>query len=241
MNTFALIPLLSALISFVFAGMVFRRYRRHRAPQLLLWGVGMVFYGIGGFCEAYNGLVGWSPLIFRLWYLFGAVLVAAWLGQGTVYLLMRKKGAGVLMVILALGSLYAAYRVFTAQLDPAMMTSSLHTGSELSGSAIVSPGVRLLTPFFNIYGTLALVGGALYSAFLFWRKRVLLHRTIGNVLIAFGALLPAFGGTFSRLGIPGALYLTELLGAIVLFIGFMRASTPMKSEQPVAVASQSAG
>jgi len=110
------------------------------------------------------------------------------------------------------------------------MTSSLHTGSELSGSAIVSEGVRTLTPFFNLYGTVTLVGGALYSAFLFWRKRVLLHRVIGNVLIATGAILPAFGGTFSRFGIPGALYITELLGAILLFIGFMRATTPMRAE-----------
>jgi hypothetical protein len=114
-----------------------------------------------------------------------------------------------------------------AELDPALMTSSLHTGSELSGHAIVTSGVRGLTPIFNVYGTLALVGGALYSAWIFWRKRVLLHRTIGNVLIAVGAILPAFGGTFSRFGVSGALYITEFLGAVVLFAGFLRAVTPM--------------
>ena len=63
---------------------------------------------------------------------------------------------------------------------------------------------------------------------MYQRKRVLLHRTIGNVLIAAGALLPAFGGTFSRFGIGGALYLSEFLGAILMFIGFVRAVTPMK-------------
>jgi len=87
-----------------------------------------------------------------------------------------------------------------------------------------------LTPFFNLYGTLALVGGAIYSAFLFFRKRVLLHRVIGNVLIASGAILPAFGGAFSRFGVPGALYISELLGAILLFIGFIRATRPMPVE-----------
>jgi len=45
----------------------------------------------------------------------------------------------------------------------------------------------------NIYGTLALVGGAIYSAYIFWRKRVLFHRMIGNILIAAGALAPAMG------------------------------------------------
>ena len=43
-------------------------------------------------------------------------------------------------------------------------------------------------------------------------------------------MLPAFGGLFSRVGIGGALYVSEFLGAIVMFIGFMRAVTPMKSE-----------
>jgi hypothetical protein len=227
-NTF--LPFLSSIISFIFAILVFKRYLARKGTHLILWGIGMVFYGIGGFCEAYYGAFGWNPQIFRLWYLFGAVLVAAWLGQGTVYLLANRKLANVLMVLLALGSLYGLVRVFTTSLDPSLMTVSMHTGSELSGHAITTPGVRILTPFFNLYGTVTLVGGAAWSAWVFWRKRILLHRTIGNILIAVGAMLPAFGGTFSRFGLPGALYLGELLGTVLMFIGFMRATTPMKEE-----------
>ncbi|NOZ28909.1 MAG: hypothetical protein GXP39_12780 [Chloroflexi bacterium] len=224
---YTLLPFISSIVSFVFAFFVLKRYLVRRGPHLLLWGIGMVFYGIGGFCEAYYGAFGWNPLIFRLWYLFGAVLVAAWLGQGTVYLLVDRKWANRLMVLLVLGSLYGMIRVFGAELDPSLMTGGVHTGSELSGRAIVTPGVRTLTPFFNLYGTVALVGGAAWSAWIFWRKRILLHRTIGNILIAIGAILPAFGGTFSRLGISGALYVSELLGAVLMFIGFLRAITPM--------------
>lgn len=231
MNPMAFIPLTSSLVSIIFSAFVFRRYLEKHHAHNLLWSIGMLFYAIGGACEAWYGFFGWNPLVFRLWYLFGALLVAAWLGQGTVYLLAGKRLANILMIVLALGSLYGAYRIFTAQLDPAGMISSLHTGSELSGGAIQTPGVRMLTPFFNLYGTLALVGGALYSAFLFFRKRVLLHRVIGNVLIASGAILPAFGGAFSRFGIPGALYISELLGAIILFIGFLRATSPMPAEK----------
>jgi hypothetical protein len=184
-------------------------------------------YGLGGFCEAYTGAFGWSPTIFRLWYLFGAILVAAWLGQGTVYLLFRPKVAHSLMVLVVIASAYGAVRVFTAQLDPALLTTSVHTGAELSGHAITSPGVRILTPFFNLYGTIALVGGAVWSAFVFFRKRILLHRTIGSLLIAGGAILPAFGGTFSRMGLPNALYIGELLGVILIFLGYLRAVHPM--------------
>lgn len=226
-----LVPFLSSAISFIFAFVVALRYFKKKSPHLLLWGIGMVFYGIGGFCEGYYGALGWNPLIFRLWYLFGAVLVAAWLGQGTVYLLMKRRTANIIMVILALGSIYGAFKVFTAELDPSLLTTSVHTGSELSGNAIITPGVRGLTPIFNSFGTIFLVGGAAWSAWIFYRKRVLLHRVIGNVLIASGALLPAFGGLFSRMGIPAVLYLGEFFGAILLFAGFLRATTPMKETE----------
>ncbi len=228
-NTF--LPFVASAISFVFAFILFKRYRKKPSNHVLLWGIGMIFYGIGGFCEGFFGAFGWNPLIYRLWYLFGAILVAAWLGQGTVYLLARKSWAHTLMVILFLGSLYGVYKVFTAQLDPTLLTTSVHTGSELSGHAIITPGVRSLTPIFNLYGTVTLVGGAVYSAWIFFRKRVLLHRTIGNILIAVGAIAPAFGGAFSRMGVPAALYIGELLGALLMFIGFQRATTPMKERE----------
>jgi hypothetical protein len=225
LNSF--LPFVSCIVSFVFAFFVFRRYLVRRGMHLLLWGIGMLFYAIGGFCEAAYVVAGWHPLIFRLWYLFGAILVAAWLGQGTVYLLARRRLAHALMIVLGLASLFAAIQVFNAQLDPTQMAA----GSELSGQVIVSPGVRVLTPFFNIYGTLTLVGGAIWSAITFWRKHILLHRVIGNVFIAVGAILPAFGGTFSSFGISGSLYWSELLGAVLMFIGFLRATTPMAAEK----------
>jgi len=225
MNT--LLPFASSVISFVFAFLVLKRYLARRGLHLLLWGIGMVFYGLGGFCEGYYGAFGWNAVIFRLWYLFGAILVAAWLGQGTVYLLAKRKWAHGLMVVLALGSVYGLIRVFGAELDPNLMTTS-----EMSGHAIVTPGVRKLTPFFNVYGTVTLVGGAAWSAWVFWRKRVLLHRTIGNIFIAVGAILPAFGGRVSRMGLSGALYVSELLGAVLMFIGFIRAITPMGNAGP---------
>lgn len=213
------LPLTSSLITFVFAYYVLSRWATRRRNHLLFWGIGLIFYGIGGAMEAYYGLIGWHPLVFRLWYLFGAVLVAAWLGQGTVFLLAKRKVAWTLFTLLALGSLYAVFKVFTAELDPSQMI-----GHELSGHAIVSGGVRVLTPFFNLYGLVMLVGGAAYSAWLFWRKRVLLNRVTGNILIALGALAPGFGGAFQRAGIPLALYLGELIGAVLMFIGFLYAT-----------------
>jgi len=231
MSLTSLMPFVSVSIMFIFALLVFRRYAVRRGLHLLLWGIGLVMYGLGSFAEAYHAVAGFSDLVFRLWYLFGAMLVAAWLGQGTVYLLVHRQIAGVrlahiLMAVLLLGSLYGAFKVFGAQLD-----SSLMPGQSLSGHAIVTPGVRILTPFFNMYGTVMLVGGAIYSAFVFWRRRILPHRMVGNILIAVGALAPAVAGTLSRIGLTEFLYLGELLGATLMFIGFLQATVEATEPQ----------
>lgn len=215
------LPFISATVSLAFAVVVFTRWLHARAhAHLLLWTIGILMYSLGGYCEGWNGTLGWNPLVFRLWYLFGAMLVAAWLGQGTVYLLAKRPVAHVTLAILAIASIYGAFRVFGAELAPAQQ------GQELTGRLIVSGGVRVLTPFFNIYGTLTLVGGAAWSAWIFFRKGVLRNRAVGNVLIAVGALMPAFGGTFSRFGIPNALYISEFLGAVIMFVGFLTAVKP---------------
>ncbi len=223
MVTIQWLPFLSSAVTFLFAALVFRRYLIRRGMHLLIWGIGLTMYGLGTINEAYYSAFGWHPLVFRLWYFFGAMMAAAWLGQGTVYLLARRAWADRLLVLLILGSIFGLIRIFGAELDPSLMPAG-----ELSGRAITSPGVRVLTPFFNIYGTVTLVGGAIYSAWLFWRKRILPHRVIGNILIAVGAMAPAFSGLLSRMGFSGYLYIGELFGAILMFLGFLRATTPVE-------------
>ena len=47
----------------------------------------------------------------------------------------------------------------------------------------------------------------------------------GNILIAAGALSPALGGTFLRTGLVDFLYLSELIGATLMFFGFILATS----------------
>jgi hypothetical protein len=93
--------------------------------------------------------------------------------------------------------------------------------------------VRFFSPAMNTWGTLLLVGGAIYSARLFRRKQIMRNRMVGNWYIALGGLLPALGGVFIRLGDPSFKYLGEMVGAILIFVGFLLATnTPPSSEQP---------
>jgi len=210
-----LVPLASAIVSFVFALVVLDQFFARRKPYQLVWTVGLFMYSISTGTEFWTGMWGLNDTVYRLWYLFGAIFVAAYLGMGTLYLLTPRRIAHIIMVILLAASFYATFRVFTASID----LSNLHV---LSGIAMPQ-GVRLMTPLFNTFGTIALVGGAIYSAWVFWRRRIMPHRVISNILIAVGAILPAVGGTHMRLG--GGLqlfYIFELLGIIIIFIGFLR-------------------
>ena len=210
-----IIPLMSSIIALIFAIIVLDQFFAKRKPYQLVWAIGLFMYFISTGAEFWAGAWGLNQAIYRLWYLFGAIFVAAYLGMGTLYLLISRRTAHIIMVILLVVSVYAVFRVFTASID----LSSLQT---LSGRAMPT-GVRLMTPFLNSFGTIALVGGAIYSAWVFWRRRIMPHRVVSNILIAVGAILPAFGGTLMRLTDSlTAFYLLELLGLIIIFTGFLR-------------------
>jgi len=163
-------------------------------------------------------VVGHVDVLYRLWYLIGAVLVAAYLGQGTLYLLMKRRHAHIIMAILGLFTLYSVVRIFTAHIDISGLTV-------LTGRDVIPKDIRFgVTPLVNAFGTFALVGGALWSAWIFWRKRILPHRVVSNILIALGALLPAAAGIHiaTPSGDLNLFFIMELLGVFIMFIGFLR-------------------
>ncbi len=213
----AYVPLVTCIVSFIFAITVLDQYFARRKPYQLLWSVGLFMYCISTFTEFWWNIYGHVDIMYRLWYLIGAILVAAYLGQGTIYLLMRRRNAYITMVALGVATVYAAVRVFTVNIDITGLT-------KLTGVGVMPTDVRaIITPLFNTFGTVALVGGAIYSAFIFWRKRILPHRVVANILIAFGALLPAAGGIHISTGGNLNLFFTlELVGVIIMFLGFLR-------------------
>ena len=125
MSLSTLLPLASTIMAAVFAISLLRRYARRRGKHLLIWGIAMIMYGLGTFAEFYLSLA-WSALIFRLWYLCGAMLVAAWLGQGTIHLLVRKPHvADILLAVLTLTSVMAAIHLFATPLNENLFNASL--------------------------------------------------------------------------------------------------------------------
>ena len=210
------LPVVTTLFSLAFSAALLRRYlTKGRGPHLLVWSLGVLVYGVGTFTEAFTSLFGWREGIFRAWYISGALLGGAPLAQGTVYLLLRRKTANVLTVCLATVVLVASAFVLASPVNP-----TLAEAHRLSGKVLAWPWVRAFSPFINTYALIFLVGGAVFSAVRFSRRKETHHRFVGNVLIAIGALLPGIGGAFTRFGYVEVLYITELVGLTLIYSGY---------------------
>jgi hypothetical protein len=96
----------------------------------------------------------------------------------------------------------------------------------LTGRVFEWTWVRRFSPFVNLYAVVFLIGGAILSALRYSRRRETRHRMWANVLIAAGAILPGIGGTATRMGYVEVLYVTELIGLMLTWIGYRMSVGP---------------
>jgi hypothetical protein len=196
------LPYISTVVTFAFTVAVYNRYRQRGGIHLLLWTIGLLFYGLGTLSEVILGVT------------------------FNVHLLVRRGNTAMILTwVLAAVSLLAAILVFAVPAVSSYYNVALPASEQYKDILTRSGLTILFTILLNIYGTLTLVGGAIYSAFLFWRKKILANRMFGNILIAAGALSPAMGGTLLKAGFTDMLYLSELIGAILMFFGFLMATS----------------
>ena len=209
------LPIVTTLLSFWFAPQLFRRWGARRpAPHLFWWGVGVLTYGLGTITESLTTLTGWHAPLFRAWYITGALLGGAPLAQGTAYLLFPRRRADRMAAALVAVIALASIAVLLSPIDLARVEAHRLTGQVLTWSWI-----RAFVPVINLYALVLLVGGAVYSAWRYTRHPGMERRALANVYIAIGGLLPGIGGAFTRYGHVEVLYVTELAGLILIFLG----------------------
>lgn len=227
------LPAATAVIAAAFSFTLFRKYRVRPTPHIGWWAAGVATYGAGTLLEAVITLAGNTVALTKIWYVAGAVLGAYPLAQGSLYLLHSRRFANrataVSLPFVALTALLVLFSPVVADaLEP----------HRPSGALLAWDWLRLLTPFINSYAAFFLIGGAAVSACRFWKTTNAGHRAAGNSLIAFGALLPAIGGTLARTGLVEALYVAEFFGLIFIWVGertcavrpAARRSTPVQKD-----------
>ena len=215
-------PILTTLLAIPFSLEIFRRYRAHpERLHLLWWALGIATYGVGTLTESLTTLLGWQEPIFRAWYVSGALLGAAPLAQGTVYLLLSRRVAHALTALLILYVVVASVAVYLSPIDYTLVETH-----RLSGRVFAWQWVRRFSPFVNLYAVVFLIGGAILSALRYSADASTRHRMWANILIAVGAILPGIGGTATRMGHVEVLYVTELVGMLLTWMGYRMSVRP---------------
>jgi hypothetical protein len=209
------VPLVTTIVSGAFAVAVALQYARKRRPPLLAWTIGLALFTVAAFMGflARNG--GATDVEYRLFYLFGAIANVAWLALGTVFIIAPRYGRAALAVVLTLCAV-GVYAVFASPVD---IRVAVDTGKGFPDGSLP----RILAAIGSGAGSLVLIGGALWSAWVFFRRRNQGRRALANAVIAVGVFIVAAGGTVAFTGASGILELTNLVGVSVMFVGFLLA------------------
>lgn len=209
------IPILTTIFAIFFTVKIFKHYQERKKKYLLWWTIGVLIFGLGTFAESINILFGWNEINLKYWYIVGALLGGFPLAQGSVYLLMNRKFADISSVVIV--SLIIIASVFVI-LTPVTIPESFDY--KLTGAIFTWQWVRYFSPLINIYAFIFLVGGAVYSAIRYYKMGQREAAFKGNIFIALGGLLPGIGGSFARLGHVDVLFVTELLGLLLIYLGY---------------------
>ncbi|MFN0027551.1 MAG: hypothetical protein ACKV2O_10295 [Acidimicrobiales bacterium] len=235
------------LIAVAFACCTGERWRRRRRPHDAAWTAAMVCFAGGAAPLVAATQSGWTPTLFRLFYLLGGIVTVPVLALGTIYLLAPKRVADRVAVAVAMLGAFSAGVVLTAPLRGPLQPDRLNEGREVFG---VLP--RALAASASGVAALVVIIGALISAVSLLRRPGTGRQADGtagaapgadrdgdgqfgarrlaaaNGLVAVGTVLISVKGPFVALSGSDEVGFAAALasGLAVIFAGFLIATAP---------------
>jgi len=208
------------LISAVFAALVLRQYTERKRTYQLMWGIALGLWALAALAELIATISnGWSPPVYRLYYATGALLIPAWLGIGTLFLVIQQKWVNWVLAALVAFSLLGIILIATWNISP----DSLKPLADNFLPLKVFPffPVQIVLIILNTFGSIAFVGGALWSAYKFAKMRTQSERFLATILIALGGVIAAAAHSLGVVAGIELFRISELLAVIVIFAGYL--------------------
>jgi hypothetical protein len=225
------LPVAAALVAALFCVLLLRSARRRPAGQKLLWAGGFALFAVAAASEALAERTGWGGGLFRVYYLCGGVLTVAFLGAGSAWLHLPRRGRDAVAGALLVATIAAAVTVAVAPVHADVLAAT-GTGHPPPNDAI-GGGAAIWAMALNTLGTLLLVGGVLRSV-------VRRQRVRASLWIGAGAIVLALSTSMSRTGDYSLMYLGELIGIAAMFYGFVLPSIESHPPPRPAAAAHSA-
>lgn len=221
--------IINVLVVAVFTGTILRQYLRRRRESQLYWTLALLMAFVATL--AYILMVASTPtsqmgiFYFRLYYTLGAALTPAWLGLGSLALVLGKRFVRTCCFLLCGASLLAVVTISEAQINLPALARVAGT----PGTGVLDPGPWLITLIIlNTLGVIVLVGVAIYSGWQLLRRKASVagfqpgNLLWANVLILAGALFNGAAGTLARVfGLASSFWLVMALGWIIFYLGVL--------------------
>ena len=229
-----LYPLIVVVVNAIFGTIVWRQFLSRRRPYQLVWTVALALGMLAGLFYVLFLALNDSTACFKLYYICGALLMAAYLGLGSVYLHAGRRFADLTAAVILVLSVVGIVTILSA---------GVNHGELVAAANQVGPGTKALEPgpwkamvaILNIFGSIAVIGGAIYSGWRTYRRQAPLNFLYANILIAVGTFLAALAGSAADQGaFAGSFWLLLAVGFVVLFCGFLLTTV----SRPVLTASQ---
>lgn len=211
-------PLIATIIGALMAVVVWYQYATRHKPYQLAWAISFTLFAAASGAEWIAETWGWTPLLARSYYLFGATLVTGYLALGMVWLLWPGRVARIVTWGVAALSVIAALSLWQAPV-------SVEAFEELGWEAMERPPLaRVISLLFNIGGTLLLVIGTL-SSWLGMRGRPeLRYRANGILILTIGVIVVASGGSLAgvlSLAERDLIAITNSIGSALMLAGIL--------------------
>lgn len=228
MNVQTAAAVAAALVSLAFAMSTFERWLARRRSHELMWSVALLMFAVASAALAAGAALGWSGLVFRLFYFFGAIANVPFLALGTVYLLGGKRRGDIATACVGAAVAFAAGVIAVAPFTARLPRDELARGSEVFGAL-----PRILAAVSSAAGALVVIGGAVWSV---WRLRGQRSRAgsdrsaarrlvLSNTLIATGTAITGASGILnSVLNQMTGFAVALVAGIVVIFAGFLVAT-----------------
>jgi hypothetical protein len=225
-------PAVAALVSAIFAIQLLRRYAgRKRLPQLA-WGIAMTMYALASLAVAGGISGGWDPTLYRIYYLFGALLNVPYLALGSVALLGKRALSALALLVVLAATVYAAAKVAsTSTISSALATEQIPRGKD----TWADQSVPRLASMYSISAYVVVLLVTFGTSTKHAARRIGTERARANRLIAVGVTIVAIGSTaLTRVGRGSAFSIALAAGVVVMFLGFRTATrAPRTTAGPI--------
>lgn len=201
----------------VFAVDLWINYARKPRPHVLAYGIGITMFALATWALFGAMMMGWNPFLYRVFFLFGAVLNIPYLALGSMFLVGGKRAGHIMTVLLGAFSAIAITLVSTVGFQRELPDGGIPHDIFASGF-----GPRMFAAIGGGMGATILIVLALVSIIRF--RKTAPRVMWGSLLILLGTLAASAGGTNLALGEASTFALSLFLAATLIFAGYKVAS-----------------